>query len=54
MFGCYLLEVCSLLMRDRKGVNLKGRGGVEELGRVEEGENCNQDILNEKRIYFLC
>jgi hypothetical protein len=32
-------------MRDRKGMDLDGRGGA---GR----ENCNQDILCEKGIYF--
>lgn len=38
-------------MRDRKGIDLDGRGGgkeLEELVRI----NCNLDILHEKRIYF--
>jgi hypothetical protein len=35
-FGCYLLEACSFLMRDRKGLDLEGRGGWEDLG--VEGE----------------
>lgn len=27
--GCYPLEACSFLMRDRKGVDPEGRGGRE-------------------------
>jgi hypothetical protein len=38
MVGCYLLEACSLVMRDRKGVDLKGQGGEKELVGVEGGE----------------
>ena len=38
MFCCYLLEACSFLMRDRKGVDLKGQGGEKELVGVEGGE----------------
>ena len=38
LFGCYLLEACSFLMRDRKGVDLDGRDGGEELGGVEGEE----------------
>lgn len=36
MLGCYLLEDFSFLMRERKGVDLCGRG-EEELGGVEGG-----------------
>jgi hypothetical protein len=32
MFGCYLLEACSFLMRDRNGVNSYERECVEKLG----------------------
>jgi hypothetical protein len=32
MFDYYLLEACSFLMRDRKGVDLDGRRCGEELG----------------------
>jgi hypothetical protein len=35
-------------MRNRKGVDPDGRGGGEELGRVEEVGNCNQYVLFEK------
>lgn len=38
MFCCYLLEACSFLMIDRKGVNPEVRGGEEELVCVEGGE----------------
>jgi hypothetical protein len=31
MFGYYLLEACSFLMTQRKGVDLEGRGGGKEL-----------------------
>ena len=30
----YLLEACSFLIRDSKGVDLEGRGSREELGVV--------------------
>lgn len=29
MFDCYLLEACSSKMKDRKGADLKGKGGEE-------------------------
>lgn len=38
MFFCYLLETCSLLMRDRKGEDLEGREGDRELGGMEGWE----------------
>lgn len=38
MLCCYLLEACSFPSRVRKGENLDGRGGEEELGRVEGKE----------------
>lgn len=34
LFCCYLLEVCSFPMRDRKEVDLDGRERGEELGEV--------------------
>ena len=34
----YLLEVYSLLMRDRKGMDLDRRGGRKDLGGAEGGE----------------
>lgn len=53
MFG-YFLEACCVLIRDRKGMALEGRGTREEgLGGIEGGRgNCNQDRLYEKRIHF--
>lgn len=54
MFGCYFLEACSFLTRDRKGVDWDGRGGGEGLGGVEGGETIiriyyvrNESIFNE-------
>lgn len=38
MFDCCLLEARSFLMRDRKGMDLDGRGGREELVGVEKGK----------------
>jgi hypothetical protein len=61
MLCCWLLEVCSFLIRDRKGVVPEGRGGEgrrgegrggEELGQVEGGENSIQNILSGERNYF--
>lgn len=36
-FGCYLLQACSFLVRDRRRVDLEERRGEEELGGVEGG-----------------
>lgn len=33
-FGCYPLEVCTFLVRDRKEVGLEGKESEEELGGV--------------------
>lgn len=45
------LEACSFLMRDRKGMNLDGRGVGEERRSGEE--SIFQDKIYEKRVYFL-
>ena len=57
IFGCYLLEACSFLMRDRKGVDLEGRRGGEDLGRVEGEETIiriyymrKESIFNKRKI----
>lgn len=50
IFGCYVLEICSFLITDRKEVDPEGRGGVEELGGVEGTHN--NDRMYTKRIYF--
>ena len=52
MFGCYLLEACSFLMRDRKGVDLDGRDGGEELGGVEGEETVIRIYYVRKNIFF--
>lgn len=46
MFGCYLLETCSFLRRNSRGVDPKGRGNGKELG----GGNCNQNIFKKKKV----
>jgi hypothetical protein len=51
MFGCYLLEICSFLIKERKRVDLEARGDGEKPGRVEE-RKTNQDKSYEKIIYF--
>lgn len=38
ILGCYVLEICSFLITNRKGVDPEGRGGVEELGGIEGEE----------------
>ena len=50
MVHCYLLEVCSFLMKDRKGMDLDGRRvGEKWEKRVEK---LYQGIIYEKRMYF--
>lgn len=46
MFYYYLLEACSLLIIDRKEVNLDGKGGMNDLGRV----NLGKTII---RMYYV-
>lgn len=49
MLCCYLLEACSFLMKDKKGVDLD----VRVWGRSERRVgNCKQDILYEKESIF--
>lgn len=38
MLCFYLLEACSFLVRDRRGVDLEGRRGGERTGRDRRGE----------------
>ena len=59
MFGCYLLEACSFLMRDRKGVDLEGRRGGKELGGVVGGETIvmiyymtKEYIFNKRKTFY--
>lgn len=35
MFGCYIFEAYSFLMRESKGVDPEKKGGEEELGGTE-------------------
>jgi hypothetical protein len=46
------LEACSFLKRNRGRVDLGKREGRREMGGAEGGENCGQDVLYERRIYF--
>ena len=52
MFGCDLIEVCSFLMRSRKGVDGGGTGRTEELGGVEDAESVVR-ITVWKRNYSI-
>ena len=45
MFYCFLLDTCSFLMGDRKGVDLNGRGCGKEL----EGEEGQETVF---RLYY--
>lgn len=38
MFSRYLLETCYFLMKERKGVDLEGMEGGEELGGDRDGK----------------
>jgi hypothetical protein len=38
VFCFYLLETCSFLMRERKGVEPKVKGGREQLGGLKRGK----------------
>lgn len=52
VFGCYILETCSFLKGNERGVGVKERGGgVRELGGVE-GEETGWDVLYETRLNF--
>jgi len=42
IFGYYVLEACSFLMRDRKEVDLKEREYGKELGGVERGDTVTK------------
>lgn len=53
MFGCYLLEFYLFLMRDKKGNGSGRKGKWEGTWRIRGKEKYNQDILYEKKIYFL-
>jgi hypothetical protein len=39
-------------MKDRKGVDLQGRGDGES-GRSRGRENCNQNMLYEKNLFSI-
>jgi hypothetical protein len=52
MFCCYNLETYSFLMRDRRGLDLVGKGGGKELGGVEGGETVNQIYCRKKEFIF--
>jgi hypothetical protein len=49
-FYCYLLEICSFLMKDRKGVDMEGNRGQKELGEVEGGDVC----LCTMYLWYIC
>lgn len=43
--SCYLLEAHSFLLKDRKGVDSKGRRGGEELGGVKGGKTISVYVI---------
>lgn len=53
MFCCCLLEAHSFLMRDRKGVDLDGRGGGEELGGRREETPVRIYHVREKSLFLI-
>ena len=42
MYGCYVLETCSFLMRGRNGAVSEETIGEEEVGGVQRGETVNR------------
>lgn len=53
MFGSSLLETCSFLMTDGKGVNLEGRGGREELGKIQKKKTEIRIYCTRKKILAI-
>lgn len=52
MFGGYLVETYSFLMRDRKKVDPDERGGEEELTGAEGGETLiRRDYMTKESIF---
>ena len=52
MFGCYLLEAHSFLVRDRKGTDPEGKDGGVELGWEEGGETISSIYCMRKESIF--
>lgn len=53
MFGCYLLDICCFIIRDRNRVNLEGRGDREGLEGVEGEETIIRIYCREKNLYLI-
>ena len=53
MFGCYLFEACSFLIRDRKGVDPQEGQDGELLGGTKGGETINWYIVWEKNLFRI-
>jgi hypothetical protein len=53
MLGFYLLEACSFLMRDRKGMDPEGRGEGRELEEQREGKPKSGYIKKNLLFCFL-
>lgn len=51
--GCYLLEVCSFLMRDKKRADPEGRESGGHLGRVERGEIVIRIYCMKKKLFSV-
>lgn len=50
MLYCYFLEACSFQMKDRKGMDLNGRGG--EMGE-DSGETISGYNIWEKNVFSM-
>lgn len=49
MVGCYCLEACSFLMKDRKGLDLEGSWDLGGNGRIWGRWTYNQDMRKYER-----
>lgn len=54
---CYVLEVCSFLIRNKNGVDSEGKGHVKNLGKIEGRESIirihcmrKESILSNRKI----
>lgn len=51
MFGFYLLEACSFLMKDENGIYLDERGVGEQVGGLERRESIIIIKIYHKKTY---
>lgn len=53
MFGCYFLEACYFLKRNRNGINPMCEAGLEELGGVEGGKTIIIICIMRKNLFSI-